>query len=138
MNYLENRVREFAYQIWESEGRPYGQAARHWEMAQKLAESEVRLKGAVVSDHEQDAAQEKSAQLKADSTHSAIDAGVPPVASPSFDAASGIKSKTKAGNGKAKKIAGESKPKKSASEKTERSKKTKLMKDVIKTELPPQ
>lgn len=37
----ETRIREFAYQIWESEGRPDGQDLRHWEMARKLAESEA-------------------------------------------------------------------------------------------------
>ncbi|MCX7079210.1 MAG: DUF2934 domain-containing protein [Pseudomonas sp.] len=37
----EKRVREFAYQIWESEGKPEGQEARHWEMARKLAEAEA-------------------------------------------------------------------------------------------------
>lgn len=33
----EQQVREFAYQIWESEGRPFGHSERHWEMACKLA-----------------------------------------------------------------------------------------------------
>ncbi|MFW0756882.1 DUF2934 domain-containing protein [Pseudomonas sp. H11T01] len=37
----EKRVREFAYQIWESEGKPEGQETRHWEMARKLAEAEA-------------------------------------------------------------------------------------------------
>ncbi len=37
----EKRIREFAYQIWESEGRPEGQESRHWEMASKLAEAEA-------------------------------------------------------------------------------------------------
>ncbi|NYH12097.1 DUF2934 domain-containing protein [Pseudomonas moraviensis] len=37
----DKRIREFAYQIWESEGKPEGQEARHWEMARKLAESEA-------------------------------------------------------------------------------------------------
>ena len=37
----EKRIREFAYQIWESEGRPEGQEGRHWEMACKLAEAEA-------------------------------------------------------------------------------------------------
>ncbi|MEB0076167.1 DUF2934 domain-containing protein [Pseudomonas sp. CCI3.2] len=37
----EKRVREFAYQIWESEGQPDGQEERHWEMARKLAEAEA-------------------------------------------------------------------------------------------------
>ncbi len=33
----EHRIREFAYQIWESEGRPHGQCERHWNMACTLA-----------------------------------------------------------------------------------------------------
>jgi len=37
----EKRIREFAYQIWKSEGEPHGQDARHWEMARKLAEAEA-------------------------------------------------------------------------------------------------
>jgi hypothetical protein len=37
----EKRVRDFAYQIWESEGQPEGQEERHWEMARKLAEAEA-------------------------------------------------------------------------------------------------
>ena len=37
----ESRIREFAYQIWESEGRPDNQHARHWEMAEKLAAAEA-------------------------------------------------------------------------------------------------
>ena len=35
----QDRVRQLAYQIWESEGKPEGQEARHWEMARKLAEA---------------------------------------------------------------------------------------------------
>lgn len=38
----EERTRELAYQIWESEGRPEGQTEKHWEMARKLVESEKR------------------------------------------------------------------------------------------------
>lgn len=34
-------IRELAYQIWESEGCPEGQAARHWEMACVLAQTAV-------------------------------------------------------------------------------------------------
>lgn len=37
----DKRIREFAYQIWESEGKPEGQEARHWEMACKLADAEA-------------------------------------------------------------------------------------------------
>ncbi|MGS7252296.1 DUF2934 domain-containing protein [Pseudomonas anuradhapurensis] len=41
MSVDEKRVREFAYQIWESEGKPEGQESRHWDMARKLAEAEA-------------------------------------------------------------------------------------------------
>jgi hypothetical protein len=41
MSTNDKRIREFAYQIWESEGKPEGQDARHWEMARKLAEAEA-------------------------------------------------------------------------------------------------
>lgn len=41
MSTNEKRIREFAYQIWESEGQPHGQEARHWEMARKLAQAEA-------------------------------------------------------------------------------------------------
>lgn len=36
----ELRVRQLAYRIWESEGRPEGQEQRHWEMAQKIVAAE--------------------------------------------------------------------------------------------------
>jgi hypothetical protein len=41
MSVDEKRVREFAYQIWESEGKPVGEEERHWDMARKLAEAEA-------------------------------------------------------------------------------------------------
>ncbi|HZX18075.1 MAG TPA: DUF2934 domain-containing protein [Pseudomonas sp.] len=40
MSIDEQRIREFAFQIWESEGKPIGQEERHWQMARKLAEAE--------------------------------------------------------------------------------------------------
>lgn len=39
-NMNENELRELAYNIWEAEGRPVGQAERHWHMAVSLAESD--------------------------------------------------------------------------------------------------
>lgn len=36
----EKRISDFAYYIWQSEGEPKGEEARHWEMARKLAEAE--------------------------------------------------------------------------------------------------
>ncbi|GGU83037.1 hypothetical protein GCM10009504_44400 [Pseudomonas laurentiana] len=41
MSVEEKRIKEFAYLIWESEGKPDGQEHRHWEMARKLAEAEA-------------------------------------------------------------------------------------------------
>lgn len=41
----DKRIREFAYQIWESEGKPEGHEERHWEMARKLAEAESLAPG---------------------------------------------------------------------------------------------
>lgn len=39
----EQRIRELAHKIWESEGCPQGQATRHWAMAERLyAASEPR------------------------------------------------------------------------------------------------
>ncbi|MFC3607323.1 DUF2934 domain-containing protein [Stutzerimonas tarimensis] len=40
MSVNEQRIRELAYQIWESEGCPHGEDDRHWEMACRLAEAE--------------------------------------------------------------------------------------------------
>lgn len=37
----DKHIREFAYQIWESEGRPDGQQARHWEMAHTLVQAQA-------------------------------------------------------------------------------------------------
>jgi hypothetical protein len=37
----ENKIRELAYQIWESEGKPAGEEARHWRLACELAETEI-------------------------------------------------------------------------------------------------
>ncbi|WP_245392631.1 DUF2934 domain-containing protein [Salinicola halimionae] len=36
----EQRVRMLAYRLWESEGRPEDQEARHWEMAERIVEAE--------------------------------------------------------------------------------------------------
>lgn len=40
MNEQEKRIREFAYEIWQTEGCPDGQGERHWEMARKLVEAQ--------------------------------------------------------------------------------------------------
>ena len=40
-----SRIERLAHQIWESEGRPEGQAARHWNMAERLVEVEEEEAG---------------------------------------------------------------------------------------------
>ena len=40
MDIDEKRISEFAYHIWQSEGEPEGEEARHWEMARTLVEAE--------------------------------------------------------------------------------------------------
>lgn len=37
----QERTQELARQIWEAEGRPEGQALRHWGMAERLVEAEI-------------------------------------------------------------------------------------------------
>ncbi|MBE1161815.1 DUF2934 domain-containing protein [Dyella acidiphila] len=38
----QRKISEIAHRIWESEGRPQGQALRHWQMAEKLVIAEER------------------------------------------------------------------------------------------------
>ena len=38
----EARVRVLAKEIWEAEGRPDGESARHWAMAERLVDAELR------------------------------------------------------------------------------------------------
>lgn len=44
MNEIEReaRIRELAREIWEAEGRPDGAELRHWAMAQRLVDAEIR------------------------------------------------------------------------------------------------
>ncbi len=35
----EQRIRELAYSIWQHEGRPHGQAERHWQMAREAVKT---------------------------------------------------------------------------------------------------
>ncbi|HEX7815464.1 DUF2934 domain-containing protein [Dyella sp.] len=38
----DERIRQLAHRIWESEGRPQGQQIRHWQMATRLVEASER------------------------------------------------------------------------------------------------
>jgi hypothetical protein len=40
MDDRDNRIREFAYFFWQEEGRPEGQADRHWREAEEMIEQE--------------------------------------------------------------------------------------------------
>lgn len=35
------RIQQLAHEIWEAEGRPDGQATRHWAMAERLVAAEM-------------------------------------------------------------------------------------------------
>lgn len=37
-NMNDNTLQELAYRIWEAEGRPFGEAERHWQMALEQAQ----------------------------------------------------------------------------------------------------
>lgn len=41
MDHQESLIRDRAYQIWESEGRPEGRDAEHWERARRELETET-------------------------------------------------------------------------------------------------
>jgi hypothetical protein len=45
MNDWEDRIRERAFHIWLNEGRPHGQAERHWHLAKLAMESEPSSDG---------------------------------------------------------------------------------------------
>ena len=77
----DKRIREFAYQLWESEGKPSGQEKRHWEMARKLTEAEAL-------------APSKPPKAASKSTASKADGAKPPVATKSTAAKSAPKSAT--------------------------------------------
>ncbi len=38
----KQRIEQLAHEIWEAEGRPDGQSARHWAMAERLTDAEIR------------------------------------------------------------------------------------------------
>jgi len=47
----ESSIRDIAQQIWESEGKPEGQAARHWAMATELLRSRLAADGSPSGRH---------------------------------------------------------------------------------------
>lgn len=49
------RIRQLAHSIWESEGRPQGQQVRHWHMATRLIQAAERAEGDQDNARESDA-----------------------------------------------------------------------------------
>lgn len=47
----ESSIRDIAQQIWETEGKPEGQAARHWAMATELLKSRLAADGSLRDGH---------------------------------------------------------------------------------------
>jgi hypothetical protein len=45
----DQRIREYAYHIWLTEGCPQGQAPRHWAMAAALAEAEAEAMAGIAA-----------------------------------------------------------------------------------------
>ena len=58
MNTNQQRIQEYAYQIWESEGKPHGQCERHWNMACTLAKTQADSDLAANGDGQQTASTE--------------------------------------------------------------------------------
>lgn len=38
----QQQIQEIAYYLWVSEGKPDGQSERHWQIASRMAEEEVK------------------------------------------------------------------------------------------------
>ncbi len=72
MQLNETRVRERAYKIWESEGKPEGCADQHWNMAcqYEQATPDDELDHHAEGDHDIDVHPLKTPQQKKKSKHS--------------------------------------------------------------------
>jgi hypothetical protein len=64
VDYAEQRIRETAYRLWEEDGRPVGQAERHWEMARKMAEEEERRHSALPATPDRAPGKKKGSRAK--------------------------------------------------------------------------
>jgi hypothetical protein len=45
----ENEIRELAYYLWVSEGKPRGQSERHWQLATKMVSEQKNGRAASMS-----------------------------------------------------------------------------------------
>ncbi len=50
MNSREQRIRDRAHRLWESEGRPEDQEKRHWQMAERAIDEEDRAVSATTAE----------------------------------------------------------------------------------------
>jgi hypothetical protein len=61
---FEQRVRDRAYALWESEGRPLGRDAEHWRMSEEATRAEITMPAPAKR-----ASAKKSARKRAPSRH---------------------------------------------------------------------
>ena len=127
MNINEEQVRKHAYQIWESEGRPQNQATRHWEMAQKMAATQNQLEN-------QDRSNTSKAKTRSAKASSAEKLSVkePSIKNPSVK-----EPDSKADLAAASKKIKTRQKQNQKIEKADAIASTDVVKDVIKTEIPP-
>ena len=64
VDHKEQRIRETAYHLWEEDGRPIGQAERHWEMARKIAEDAERQRSSPAARPDRAPSRKKGSRAK--------------------------------------------------------------------------
>ena len=64
---FEQRVRDRAYALWESEGRPVGRDAEHWRMSEEATRAEITLPASAKA--AKPASAKKGARKRAPSRH---------------------------------------------------------------------
>ncbi len=65
---FEQRVRDRAYALWESEGRPIGRDAEHWRMSEEATRAEITRPAAKAMSAKPEPAK-KGARKRAASRH---------------------------------------------------------------------
>ncbi|HXT06141.1 MAG TPA: DUF2934 domain-containing protein [Roseiarcus sp.] len=58
---FEQRVRDRAYALWESEGRPFGRDAEHWRMSEDGMRAELAKPAPAKPAHSKKSARKRSA-----------------------------------------------------------------------------
>jgi hypothetical protein len=66
---FEQRVRDRAYALWESEGRPLGRDAEHWRMSEEATRAELARLAPVKTAPMNAAASKRGARKRAAARH---------------------------------------------------------------------